>query len=64
MAEFNIKELLIRAAIDYVGPRFPEWWSKNKKKYQLPDLQAINAKQLLGGKYFLTVKLKYKKTRI
>lgn len=60
MAEFNIKELLIRAAIDYVGPRFPEWWSKNKKKYQLPDLKGINAKQLLGGKYFLTLKLSYK----
>jgi hypothetical protein len=60
MAEFNIKELLIRAAIDYVGPRFPEWWSKNKKKYQLPDLKGINSKQLLGGKYFLTLKLSYK----
>lgn len=60
MAEFNIKELLVRSAIDYIGPRFPEWWLKNKKKYNLPDLRGINAKQLLGGKYFLTVKLSYK----
>lgn len=63
MAQFNIKELLVRASIDYVGPRFPEWWVKNKKKYQLPDLQAINAKQLLGGKYFLTLALSHKGVR-
>ena len=64
MAEFNIKELLIRAAIDYVGPRFPEWWIKNKKKYQLPDLKAINASQLLGGKYFMQLKLSYPEKEI
>ncbi len=61
MAQFDIKEILARAAIDYVGPRFTEWWAKNKKKYQLPDLKAINAKQLLGGKYFMTLQLAYKK---
>lgn len=64
MAEFNIKELLIRAAVDYVGPRFPEWWSKNKKKYQLPDLKNINASQLLGGKYFMQLTLSYPEKEI
>lgn len=60
MAEFNIKEVLARAALDYVGPRFPDWWNKYKSKYSLPDLRGINAKQLLGSKYFLTLKLAYK----
>lgn len=58
--EFNIKELLIRAAFDYVGPHFPEWWKKNKQKYELPDLKKINASQLRGGKYFMTVRLSHK----
>lgn len=60
MAEFNIKEILIRAAFDYVGPHFPEWWKKNKRRYGLPDLGAINSKQLLGAKYFMQLKLSYK----
>lgn len=60
MAEFNLKQLLIRAAFDYVGPHFPEWWKKNKNKYELPDLRSINAKQLLGAKYFMTLELSYK----
>jgi Domain of unknown function (DUF6046) len=60
MAEFNIKKLLIRAAYDYIGPSFPEWWAKNKSKFDLPDLRAINANQLKGGKYFMTLKLSYK----
>lgn len=59
MAQFNIKEVLIRAALDYVGPHFPEWWKMNKKKYGLPDLSAINSKQLLGAKYFMQLKLSY-----
>lgn len=60
MAQFNIKEILIRAALDYVGPHFPDWWKKNKIKYGLPDLSAINSKQLLGAKYFMQLKLSYK----
>lgn len=60
MAKFNFKEVVARAFFDYVGPPFPEWWGKNKKKYVLPDLQAINAKQLLGGKYFMQLNLSYK----
>lgn len=60
MAEFNIKEILIRAAFDYVGPHFPDWWKKNKRRYGLPDLSAINSKQLLGAKYFMQLKLSYK----
>jgi hypothetical protein len=60
MAEFNIKEILIRAAFDYVGPHFPQWWKKNKTRYGLPDLSVINSKQLLGAKYFMTLKLSYK----
>lgn len=60
MASFNIKEILIRAALDYIGPHFPEWWKKNKSRYNLPDLSAINYKQLLGAKYFMQLKLSYK----
>lgn len=60
MAKFDIKEVLIRAALDYVGPHFPEWWKKNKIKYGLPDLSAINGRQLLGAKYFMQLKLSYK----
>lgn len=60
MAEFNIKEILIRAAFDYVGPHFPQWWKKNKTRYDLPDLSVINSKQLLGAKYFMQLKLSYK----
>jgi hypothetical protein len=60
MAEFNIKQLLIRASLDYVGPHFPLWWKKNESRYKLPDLLGINAKQLLGYKYFMTLKVSYK----
>lgn len=60
MAKVNIKELLIRAAFDYIGPHFPDWWKKNATRYQLPDLKSINAKQLLGAKYFMTLKVSYK----
>ncbi|CAD0004450.1 MULTISPECIES: DUF6046 domain-containing protein [Flavobacterium] len=60
MAQFNIKEVLVRAALDYTGPHFPEWWKMNKKKYGLPDLSAINSNQLLGAKYFMQLKLSYK----
>lgn len=60
MAEFNIKQLLIRASLDYIGPHFPEWWKKNESRYKLPDLLGINAKQLLGYKYFMTLKVSYK----
>src|SRR5690606_31015568 len=57
MAEFNIKELLIRASLDYIGPQFPLWWKKNESRYKLPDLLGINAKQLQGAKYFMTLKV-------
>lgn len=60
MAEFNFKQLLIRASMDYIGPLFPEWWKKNEYRYSLPDLLGINAKQLLGNKYFMTLKVSYK----
>lgn len=59
MAKFDFKELLARAAFDYVGPSFPEWWNKNNSRFQLPDLSKINAKQLLGAKYFMTLTLKH-----
>lgn len=59
MAEFNIKQLLIRASLDYIGPHFPEWWKKNKSRYKLPDLLGINSKQLQGYKYFMTLKVSY-----
>lgn len=59
MAEFNIKQLLVRASLDYIGPVFPLWWKKNKSRYSLPDLLGINAKQLLGAKYFMTLKVSY-----
>lgn len=57
MAEFNIKQLLVRASLDYIGPHFPLWWKKNESRYKLPDLLGINAKQLLGAKYFMTLKV-------
>lgn len=60
MAKFDFKELIARAAFDYVGPAFPEWWQKNQSRFQLPDLKRINAKQLLGAKYFMTLRLAYK----
>lgn len=60
MAKFQFKELVARAFFDYVGPPFPDWWKANKKKYSLPDLRGINSKQLLGGKYFMTLDLSYK----
>ena len=64
MAEFNIKELLIRASLDYIGPAFPLWWKKNQSRYKLPDLMAINAKQLAGYKYFMTLTLSYPEKEI
>jgi hypothetical protein len=60
MAKFQFKELVARAFFDYVGPPFPQWYKLNFKKFLLPDLQAINAKQLLGNKYFMTLELSYK----
>lgn len=61
MGKFDFKELLARAAFDYVGPAFPEWWQRNQSRFQLPDLNRINYKQLLGAKYFMKLELKYKK---
>lgn len=58
--KFDFKELLARVAFDYVGPAFPDWWNKNNSRFQLPDLTKINAKQLLGAKYFMTLKLSHK----
>lgn len=60
MAEFNIKQMLIRASLDYIGPAFPKWWKKNESRYKLPDLLGVNAKQLLGYKYFMTLKVSHK----
>ena len=60
MAKFNIKQALIRASMDYIGPNFPEWWGKNKSRYKLPDLLGINVEQLKGAKYFMTLKVAHK----
>lgn len=60
MAKFNIKQALIRASLDYIGPNFPEWWKTNKSRYKLPDLLGINVEQLKGAKYFMTLKVAYK----
>ncbi|MBF2707526.1 DUF6046 domain-containing protein [Flavobacterium soyangense] len=60
MAEFNIKEILVRASLDYIGPQFPLWWKKNASRYKLPDLLGINAKHLAGYKYFMTLKVSHK----
>lgn len=59
MGKFDFKEIVARAAFDYIGPAFPEWWKKNQSRYHLPDLRTINAAQILGGKYFMTLKLSY-----
>lgn len=60
MANFSLKELVARSSFDYIGPTFPEWFAKNKKKFELPDLRGINAEQLRGGKYFMRLSLSYK----
>lgn len=60
MAEFNLREITAKVLFDYIGPPFPDWWKKNKKKFELPDLRGINAEQLRGGKYFMQLKLSYK----
>jgi hypothetical protein len=60
MATFDFKEILARLAFDYVGPSFPLWYKRNSSRFQLPDLSKINSKQLLGAKYFMTLKLGYK----
>lgn len=57
MAEFDIKELVARAHFDYIGPRFPEWWSKNKNKFVLPSLNGTVSGLTLGEKYFTTLKV-------
>jgi len=58
--EFEFKDLVAESLLDYVGPPFPNWWKKNKSKYNLPDLNAINKDQLLGHPYFLVLQLQYK----
>lgn len=56
--EFDFNELVARAHFDYVGPAFPNWWANNKTKFVLPGLNNVNADQLTGGKYFMTLKLR------
>lgn len=60
MAKFDFKELAARAHIDYVGPKFPVWFLKNKDRFRLPDLFDVSSDLLNGGKYFMTLKLSYK----
>lgn len=60
MATFDFRKAVARIAFDYIGLPFPEWWKKNQKKYSLPDLNSINAAQLLGAKYFMTIQFSYK----
>lgn len=57
MAEFDFKELVARAHFDYVGPAFPSWWLKNKKKFVFPSLLGIGKDLVLGGRYFTTLKV-------
>lgn len=59
MATFDFKEIVARAAFDYIGPHFPDWWKKNGYKLELPDLLNINGSQLMGNKYFLQLKLSF-----
>ncbi|WBX72893.1 DUF6046 domain-containing protein [Tenacibaculum pacificus] len=61
MAEFNFKELVARAHFDYIGPVFTKWFENNKKAMVLPSLKNVFGSQLLGNKYFFTLKLKYGK---
>jgi len=58
MAEFDFKEAVARAHLDYVGPAFPLWWGKNKTKFVLPNLKNFTFKP--GQKYFTTLTLSYK----
>jgi hypothetical protein len=60
MTNIDLRELTIKILFDYIGPNFPEWWKKNKKKFELPDLRGINSDQVKGGKYFMRLKLSYK----
>ena len=60
MADIDLRELTYRIFYDYIGPSFPEWWKKNKKFFDLPDLRGINSEQMKGGKYFMQLKLSYK----
>lgn len=60
MANIDLRELTIKILFDYIGPNFPEWWKKNKKKFELPDLRGINSDQVKGGKYFMRLKLSHK----
>lgn len=53
--EFDIKELVARAHFDYIGPAFPNWWTKNKDKLKLPSLNGIVSGVQMGQKYFLTL---------
>lgn len=61
MAEFNLKELVAKAFFDYVGPPFPIWFLKNKKKFKLPGLKLISALKL-GQPYFMTLQLTHKES--
>ncbi|UDQ54992.1 DUF6046 domain-containing protein [Chryseobacterium indologenes] len=54
---FDIKELVARAHFDYIGPPFPNWWQKNKEKYNTPSLNGSVSGIQLGQKYFLTLKV-------
>ncbi|AMA48992.1 DUF6046 domain-containing protein [Flavobacterium covae] len=60
MADIDLRQLTAKILFDYVGPAFPEWWKKNKKFFELPDLRGINSEQVKGGKYFMQLKLSYK----
>lgn len=59
MATFDLKKAVARIAYDYIGLGFPEWWKQYAKKLNLPDLKNVNSAQLLGAKYFMTIKVMY-----
>ena len=60
MADFDLKELIAKVHNNYIGPYFPEWWKKNKSKFELPSLMGIGRELVLGGTYFQTLKVAYK----
>lgn len=66
--KFDINELVKRSLLDYVGLPFPNFAYdvsvkngklKVSKKGKEMDLLSINRDQLLGGKFFMKIKLAY-----
>lgn len=61
MAEFDFKELVSKAFIDYVGPYYPTFALKNGlKEPVLPGLSTVSAILEKNQPYFMTLSLGYK----